>query len=359
MHFGLTEEQEMLQETLRRFVSEELPPAKRRAQFDAGVGFDAELWQRSVQVGLPGLIVPETFGGSGLEMLDLALAFEVLGEAAAPGPFLGHALATLAILHGGSDTQRERWLPRMAAGDTIGGIALAEDGDRWEPEDWSIAPRDGTLSGTKRFAEVGPHTGVLVVGLAGGGLGIVEASASGVRLDPIDAVDRGRAMAHVHFDRTPVERLDGSARAADDLMQAARILLAADAFGAAWKLIRMTVDHAQTREQFGTPIAQFQAVKHQLANMAMEAEPMRGLVWIAAYAFDHRRDEVAREAATAKAHITDRVVGIGRDAVSLHGGIGFTWDCDVHFWLKRAMHDRTWLGGPSLHRERLARLSDW
>ena len=121
----------------------------------------------------------------------------------------------------------------------------------------------------------------------------------------------------------------------------------------------MTVDYARTREQFGTPIAQFQAVKHQLANMAMEAEPMRGLVWMAAYAFDHRREDVAREAAIAKAHVTDRVVQIGRDAVSLHGGIGFTWECDVHFWLKRAMHDRTWLGGPAIHRERLAQLSNW
>ena len=359
MHFGLTEEREMLQETLRRFAREQLPPTRLRDQFDAGTGFDAELWQRSVQVGLPGLVVPESLGGSGLEMLDLALVFEVLGEAAAPGPFLGHALATLAILRGGSDAQREKWLPRLAGGQAIGGIAIGEDADRWEPEDWSVGEREGLLSGTKRFAEAGPHTSVLVVGLAGGALGIVEAGASGMRLDPIDAVDRGRALAHVELDRTPFERLDTNLQAADDLMQAARILLAADAFGAAWKLIRMTVDYAQTREQFGTPIAQFQAVKHQLANMVMEAEPMRGLVWMAAYAFDHRPEEVAREAAIAKAHITDRVVQIGRDAVSLHGGIGFTWECDVHFWLKRAMHDRTWLGGPATHRERLAQLSNW
>ena len=359
MHFGLTEEREMLQETLRRFLNEELPPTRRRAAFDAATGFDAALWERSVQVGLPGLIVPETFGGSGLEMLDLALAFEVLGEAAAPGPFLGHALATLAILRGGNDAQREEWLPRLASGEAIGGVAIAEDADRWEPADWSLAPREGRVSGTKRFAEAGPHTDVLVLGLAGGDLGIVAADDAGLRVDAIDSVDRTRALAHVQLDGVRIERLEQSSRVADDLVQAGRILLAADAFGAAWKLIRMTVDYALAREQFGTPIAQFQAVKHQLADMTMEAEPMRGLVWMAAYAFDHRRDEVAREATIAKAHITDRVVQIGRDAVSLHGGIGFTWDCDVHFWLKRAMHDRTWLGSPEAHRERLAQLSSW
>ena len=140
---------------------------------------------------------------------------------------------------------------------------------------------------------------------------------------------------------------------------AAYVLLAADAFGAAWRLIRATVDYCQTREQFSTPIAQFQSVKHQLANMACEAEPMRSLIWYAAYAFDHRPEELSREAATAKAHVTDVATRIGRDAVSLHGGIGFTWECDVHFFLKRAMHDRTWLGDPRWHRARLAQLAGW
>jgi len=357
MHFGLTEEQDLLQDTLRRFTAEELPPQRLRDRFDEGSGFDEDLWRRSAEVGLPGLIVPEDFGGSGLEMLDLALAFEILGDAAAPGPFLGHALATIALARGGSDEQKSKWLPRLATGDAVGGCALAEEGDRWEPEDWSLAVEDGCISGSKRFAEAGPRTDVLIVGLAGGGLGVVEKDAAGLDLEAIDALDRGRALAHVHFARTPVDILD--ANVAGDLMDAARILLAADAFGAAWKLIRTTVEYAQAREQFSTPIAQFQAVKHQLANMAMEAEPMRGLVWYAAYAFDHRRDEVGREAATAKAHITDRVVQIGRDAVSLHGGIGFTWECDVHFWLKRAMHDRMWLGSPAAHRERLATLANW
>ena len=357
MHFGLTEEQNLLQETLRRFMSEKLPPQRLRACFDEGSGFDESLWQGAAEVGLPGLIVSEEFGGSGLEMLDLALAFEVLGEAAAPGPFLGHALATLAIGRAGSPEQKQKWLPKLASGEIIGGCALAEAEDRWEPAVWAIEVHEALASGTKTLAEAGPNTGLLVVGLSGGKLGLVETGAQGLRLEGVDGVDRSRPLATLHLDDTPLEILTGSA--SQDLMDAARILLAADAFGAAWKLIRLTVDYCQTREQFSTPIAQFQAVKHQLANMAKEAEPMRGLIWYAAYAFDHRRDEVAREAATVKAHVTDRAVQIGRDAVSLHGGIGFTWECDVHFWLKRTLHDRVWLGGPAAQRERLADLAAW
>ena len=357
MHFGLTEEQHMLQETLRRFTAEELPPARHREQFDGGSGFDRRLWQAAAEVGLPGLLVPEDLGGSGLEMLDLALAFEILGDAAAPGPFLGHALATIALLHGGSPELQSKWLPRLATGEVIAGCAFGEERDRWEPEDWSLHHADGKVTGSKRFAEVVDQTDLLLVGLEGGRLGLVEIGAAGLEVEPIEAVDRSRGLAHLRFEDTPVTLLAADPRIAADVLDAARILLSADAFGAAWRLIRTTVEYAKTREQFSTPIAQFQAVKHQLANMTMEAEPMRGLIWYAAYAFDHRRDELAREATTAKAHVTDRVVQIGRDAVFLHGGIGFTWECDVHFWLKRAMHDRSWLGSPAAHRDRLARLA--
>jgi alkylation response protein AidB-like acyl-CoA dehydrogenase len=121
----------------------------------------------------------------------------------------------------------------------------------------------------------------------------------------------------------------------------------------------MTVDYVLEREQFGTRIAQFQAVKHQLANLATRCEPMRGLLWHAAYAFDHLPRDRARDAAAAKALITETAVDVGRRAIELHGGIGFTWECDVQFWAKRTMFDRTWLGAPRAHRERLARLSGW
>ena len=122
---------------------------------------------------------------------------------------------------------------------------------------------------------------------------------------------------------------------------------------------RASVEYAKTRQQFGTPIAQFQAVKHQLADMATQVEPTRGLFWYAAHAWDHLPAESPRAAAIAKAHITARASEVARAAVELHGGIGFTWECDVQLWFKRVMFDRVWCGTPEHHRARIAALGDW
>ena len=145
----------------------------------------------------------------------------------------------------------------------------------------------------------------------------------------------------------------------EQLVDAGCVLLAADAFGAAHQIVRATAAYLQSRRQFGQPVAQFQAVKHQLANMALDIDPTRGLWWYAAHAFDHAPAEAPRAAALAKAHIAERAQQVARDAVEAHGGIGFTWECDVHIWFKRAMFDRLWLGPPELHRERFAALEGW
>jgi len=357
MHFGLTDERRLLQATLRDFAARACPPAERRRRFDAGTGFDAGLWGAAAEIGLPGLGTPQRYGGAGLELLDLALAFEVLGESALPGPFLGHALASLAVARGGSEAQREHWLPRLASGEAVGALAIAEPGDVWTPEAWTLAPRGGALAGAKLFVEAADHAALLVVGVAGGGLALV--AGDGVRAEPIDSLDRTRPLFRARFDGAPAEALPGGREAAEAVLDAARVLLAADAFGAAWTLIARTVEYALTREQFGTPLAQFQAVKHQLANLAADAEPLRGLVWYAAHAFDHLPEQRARDAAVAKAHATERALHVGRSCVELHGGIGFTWDCDVQIWVKRTMFDRTWLGTPHAHRERVAALEGW
>jgi len=359
MYFGLDDERKLLQATLRDFAAKELPAARLRRIFDLGSGFDADLWRAAAEVGVQGLAVPQRFGGAGRELLDLALAFEVLGECAMPGPFLGHALASLALDQGGSDAQRERWLPRLAAGEAVGSVAIGEPGDVWQPDAWTATAAGGALRGAKAWVEAAQHADLLVVGSAGGGLQLVERGAQGLRALPLDPLDRTRPLADVVFDGARCEALPGGPEAAFATLDAARVLLAADAFGAACTLLRLSVDHARAREQFGAPIAQFQAVKHQLANLAAEIEPMRGLVWYAAHAWDHLPGERAREAAVAKAHVTERALHVGRSAVELHGGIGFTWDCDVQFWVKRTMFDRTWLGSPRAHRALVAELAGW
>jgi alkylation response protein AidB-like acyl-CoA dehydrogenase len=359
MHFGLTEDQELLQQTVREFAAKELPPPRLRAIFESNTGNDSALWRGAAEVGIAGLIAPERHGGAGLELLDLALVFEVLGETAMPGPFLGHALALLALVRGGSESQRARWLARLASGEAIGTVALAEAGNAWEPESWRAALAAGRISGAKQFVPHAAGADLLVVGTAGGELVLVERAARGVAIAPVEAIDRTRALGHVSLEGAAAEPLAGGSELAHALLDAGRVLLAADALGAAWKLLRTTIDYTLTRQQFGQPLAAFQAIKHQLANLATEAEPLRGLVWYAAHAFDHLPAERAAAAAAAKAHVTDRAADVARLCVELHGGIGFTWECDVQFWVKRTMFDRTFLGNPQAQRERIAQLGGW
>ncbi len=359
MEFALSEEQEQLQETVRGFVANECPPPRLRALFDAGEGYDETLWRGLAGMGLAGLVIPEAFGGAGLEILDAALVAEVLGAGALPAPFFGHSLAAHALVLGGSAAQRAHWLPRLATGETIASVAFAEPGEAWDPAAWRLPLAGGRLTGAKRFVTHADRADLLVVGIAGGALALVEPAAGSVRIERVDGLDRTRPLSHVAFDGAPAELLPGSEAAALGVRDTGLVLLAADAFGGATKLLDLTRAHVLVREQFGFPLAQFQAVKHQLANLATDLEPTRGLWWFAAHAQDHLREQAVRAAAIAKAHVTECAVQVARGAVELHGGIGFTWECDVQFWFKRALFDRILLGSPAHHRERSARLAGW
>ena len=356
MDFSLSEEQELLQETVESFVARECPPQLVRQVFDGDRTSVPALWKGLAELGIAGLAVPEEYGGAGLELLELALVSESLGRGAVPVPLLGHALAGLALSRGGSREQRERWLPGLASGEALGTVALAQPGGAWLPAAWSAQPKDGRLSGRWEFVPHAEGAQLLVVGTASG-LALVDPSAPGVRISPAPTLDRGRPLAELALEEAPCEPL--AADVAEEVVSAGLVLLAADAFGAGHRLVRMTADYANTRQQFGQPIAQFQGVKHQLANMAVDVDPTRGLFWYAAHAFDHVPEDAVRAAAIAKAHITDRVQHVAREAVELHGGIGFTWECDVQIWFKRAMFDRLFLGTPELHRERAATLGGW
>ncbi|MBW2422012.1 MAG: acyl-CoA/acyl-ACP dehydrogenase [Deltaproteobacteria bacterium] len=359
MDFGLSEEQEMLQETVRGFVENECPPTKLREIFDGGSGFEPGIWKDLVEMGIGGLVVPEEHGGAEMEVLDLALVAEVLGQGAVPGPFLGHSLACLALIEGGSEEQKREWLPKLASGELVGSVALGEQADCWEPAQWTCSVKDGALHGVKRYAPVADLADLTLVGCAGGDLAIVERAAAGVTLESMDGVDRTRPIFELRLDGAPCELLEEGKAAAGRVRDAGRILLAADSFGAGQKLVQLCADYSKEREQFGMVIAQFQAVKHQIARLATDLEPTRALFWYAAYTYDHIPEEAERSAAIAKAHICDRTLLAAREAVELHGGIGFTWECDVQMWFKRAMFNRAFLGTPEALRERCAALGAW
>jgi alkylation response protein AidB-like acyl-CoA dehydrogenase len=359
MDFGLTEEQEMLQETVRGFVQNECPTTRLRELFDAGEGHDSGLWQGLAEMGMAGLIVPEAQGGAGMELLDLALVSEVLGEAALPSPFLGHSLASLGVILRGSAAQQAAILPSLASGEQIATIALQEGDLGWAPRDWTAKLDGDRVSGVKTIV---PHVQLadrILVGLQGGELAWVDAKAEGVAIEAVEGFDRTRPFATVTFTGAPAELLTGGSGDAGQLTDAAAVMLAADAFGAATKLIDLDVAYSMSREQFGQPIAQFQAIKHTIARIATDIEPARALWWYAAHALDHLPEDAPRSASLAKAHITDRAMHAARESVELHGGYGFTWECEVQMWFKRIMFDRSFLGTPEQHRERCAELGGW
>jgi alkylation response protein AidB-like acyl-CoA dehydrogenase len=352
--FGLSEEQELLQETVRNFARGECPAPRLREIYDSETGHDPALWSGLAELGVAGLVVPEEYGGAGLELLDAALVSEVLGESALPVPHLGHTLAALALRLGGSEAQRKRWLPKLASGEALGTVALGEGDHGWRPESWHTSLSGGALSGAKSWVPFADRADVFVVGTAGGGLALVERGEA--ELLPVDSLDRTRPVLGARWSGAPAEGLETSAAL---LCDAGCVLLAADAFGAASKLIELTRNYVMTREQFGQPLAQFQSVKHQLANHLTDTEPTRALWWFAAHAFDHRPEEAPLAAAQAKAHGTEVAMEVARGAFELHGGIGFTWECDVQFWFKRALFDRAFLGGPDQSLDRSAQLLGW
>ncbi len=358
MDFTLSDEHKLLQETVKSFVARECPPARVREVVESEAGDASTIWRGLLALGLGGLVVPERYGGAELALLDAALAAEVLGHGAVPAPFLGHTLACLAIAVAGDERTRERWLPRLASGELLGTVALADEGGAWEPERWTAAVTAQRVTGSKPFVPCARAADLLVVGVAGGGLALVERAAQGARIEPIDTSDRTRPLDRVELDGAPCTLLAGS-EAGARVRDAGLALLAADAFGGASRLIEMSAEYARTRVQFGQPIGQFQGVKHQLADLAAALEPARALYWYAAYAFDALPQEASRAAALAKAHLTDRFIDVARGAVEIHGGLGFTWDCDVQIWYKRALFDRAFLGTPETQRERCAALAGW
>ena len=359
LDFGLSEEQELLQETVRGYLANECPPSRQREIFDAGSGYDEALWRGLAEMGLTGLAIPEVYGGAELEVLDLALTCEVLGEFGFPSPFLGHVMASSALAAGGDSDQQARWLPGLADGSQIATVALCESNSAWAPQTWACRLSGEKLSGSKYFVPHADAADLLLVGVEGGRLALVETSAAGVAMESGEGVDRSRPVFRVDFDGAPCVPLADDPRIAGRLCDVGRVLVSADAFGAATHLVEETVEYAKTREQFGQKIGQFQAVKHQLARLALDIEPSRALFWYAAYAVDHLPEDGTRAAALAKSHISDRAMEAARAVVELHGGYGFTWDCDVQMGFKRLMFDRAFLGSPDRLREHCADLAGW
>ena len=347
MDFDLTDEQQHLAESIDAFCAQSFPLSRVRECYDGEMapldGLNA--------LGLCEMLIPEEYGGGGGTVLDVAVAAERLGAAAAPGPFLGRVMASYAITIAGDEEQRRRWLPALASGEKRATIAIAEGGSRWRPD--SLELRGKRLAGEKRNVLVGDGTDLAVVVLRDG-LAVVELDSPGVTVAETEVLDRTRQLATLLFDGPDCDLLADGAAATERVLDLGAVLVAADAYGGAARCLELAVEYSKLREQFGTTIAHFQAVKHQLADIAIDVLPSRGMYWYAAYALDCGQDDAGALASLAKAHITERSIAAARRSIEIHGGIGYTWECDLHFFLRRAVFNRAYLGSPEVHRQRRA-----
>jgi alkylation response protein AidB-like acyl-CoA dehydrogenase len=361
MDFGLTLEQRQFDDSLRAFLADRLPMTQLRSLAESGIGYDEILWRSLAELGLHGLLVPERFGGAGLGVLDAALAAEALGYAAAPVPFVGSiVMATLGFINSATAAQQDEYLPRIAAGDCR--FAVAVPGLAGQTGSASVVMKDGRLSGRlTSVADAGAATHFLVY-LPDGHAALVAADAPGVATHMHRSIDRTRPVADVTFDGAMAERLDAAnspLAAARRVLDAGRVMLAADTLGAAQHMLDAAVAFAKERVQFGRVIGSFQGLKHTLAECVTVLEPCRGLVWYAAYAQDALPDEARLTACHAKAHLGDVGRDIARLGTEVHGGMGFTDLLGLHYWFKRISFNRQMLGGPERCREEAADLQGW
>lgn len=375
MDFGLSEDQELLQQSARDFLQRECPTSLVRASATDSDGHPRDLYGKMAELGWMGLVVPETHGGMGLSMIELALLLEEMGRVALPGPFFSSAvLATIALKEGGTMAQKKQWLPKLAAGEVVGTLAFVEESDRLDAG--GITARASRtragyrLRGTKMFVTDAHVADFLIVALRTGGkaeegvtLFLVPRESPGVTLRLLESVDLTRRSAEVELRDVEVPAssvLGGEGRGWKTLariVDAACVALASDGLGGSDRALRMAVEYAKVREQFGRPVGSFQAVKHLAAEMVSEVEPSRALVWYAAYAFDSVPKDASRAAAMAKARMSEVYSRTTNRAVQIHGGIGFTWEHDMHLWFKRAKWNELAFGDATYHRERVALLS--
>jgi alkylation response protein AidB-like acyl-CoA dehydrogenase len=345
MDFSLTDEQRMIAETARTFFIEQATDERIREAME-GEGIDRALWTAfCAEMGLGGLTLPEPLGGAGLGMVEFATVAEAAGAQVAPVPLPGLAMATAALLAGGSDAQRSEWLPRLAAGEAVPACASNfvrnGEGDR--------------LSGSAEFVAYGAVADVFVL-CGETGAWIVPANAEGLSVERFVTMDQTRPLAHVRLANVAAERiLDGSA-AHLAALRAGWLCLAAEALGAAQAAVDRTVAYALERKQFGRAIGSFQAYKHRLADRVVDIEQARSAVYWAACAIDEGSAEAMLAVHAAKSFAADTGFRCAADMIQLHGGIGCTWEHDAHLFFKRARGIQSALGSGDWHRERVAAL---
>jgi alkylation response protein AidB-like acyl-CoA dehydrogenase len=375
MDFGFNQEQELLRNTARKFLENECTSEFVRARMAEPAGVTDAFWTKLAEQGWTGLVYPEEFGGTGLGFVDLTVLMEEMGRAVMPGPFFSTLLGGLTILEAGSAAQKKEWLTKIAGGEAKAALAFTEPNARWDAAAVAVTAREAggkyTLSGTKLFV-LDAHVADVIVVVArtreskrpeeGLSLFLVPKGTRGLSVKLLPTMDQTRKLCEVKLEDVVVgaEALmgprDGGWTPLARVLDRATVALCAEMCGGAQRVLDMTTEYAKIRIAFGKPIGSYQGVKHRAADMLVESENAKSLTYYAAWAVDENVPEAPLAASMAKAYASDAFRKIAGAGIQLHGGIGFTWEHDLHLYFKRAKSSEFTFGDATYHRERVAQL---
>ncbi len=372
MNFGLTEEQQILRNVARRFLDERVPMSKVRDVMESPEGFDPDIWSGMAELGWLGLVIDEAHGGAGLGWVDLAVLLEETGRSLLPSPLISTSLAAAAISEFGSEQQKDRILPLLADGSRVGAVAVLEDSDVLGPEGVQLAGvTEGVglrLNGVKRFVpDVGVATLFVVPVRVGNGIRfvLIQSGAEGVVQQSRPTMDQTKRMGDLVLENVLVAEEDvlpngdGSADALLRILDLGTVAVTAEMIGAMDRALQITADYAKSRIQFGAPIGKYQGVKHPLAEIYVDVETSRSLLYYAAWCVEESPKELPLAVARAKAYAGEAFTRIGVDAVGLHGAIGFTAEYDIQLYLKRSKWALPAFGNADYHYGRVASLGGY
>jgi len=357
MNFDFSEELNQLRDQARRYLAEHAKPAQVRAVLEGNTGYDRALWQGMAEMGWLGAAIPEEYGGAGLGHEGLCVLAEEIGRAVAPVPFASSVyLASEAIALGGSQPQRRKYLPQMAAGSLIGTLAVADGPGNPGPGSFTGRIRGGRLTGSKWPVPDAGIADIAVVATRDEAdapiLAIVDLRGEGVTREPLRTVDPSRPQGRLVFDRAPAETLADGALL-DQLLDRAAVLVAFEQVGGATACLEMATGYARERYAFGRPIGSFQAIKHKLADVYVGNELARSNAYYGAWALQSAAAELPMAAASARVCATEAYWQASKENIQTHGGMGFTWAADCHLFYRRAQLLGLTLGGAAHWKNRL------
>jgi alkylation response protein AidB-like acyl-CoA dehydrogenase len=353
MQFGLSESQEFLRDSARKFFAGECPSAEMRRLMETDTAYDPAFWSKLAEQGYTGIIFPEEYGGVGLGKVELMLLMEESGRALLPGPFFSTVVLAGSVLDAvGTPAHKKQYLEPICRGEVRSTVALVEESANWDPKSVEMIATGGKLTGKKFFVSDAAIADFLMV-VARDGVFVVHSKARGLKITPMSGMDLTRKLYVVEFSDTPAEKI-ASASNLSRAFDIATAALAAELVGGMQRTLDITVEYAKTRKQFGKPIGMFQAVQHQCADMYLETESSRSAVYYAGWALEENAPDAATAVSIAKMYASDAARTVGNRGIQIHGGMGFTWENDVHLYYRRAKASETAFGDATFHRERIA-----